>query len=190
MDPGSLGAGKIVLLLLMPLVLCVFSPESLGQARTERASAAVIVDVMNYHFTMGHKIPSVFLKVLSDGTVECGSLRATGPEANVVKKKLLTPEELREVTEAIDRSKLLHTEARYELTHPVIDSWMEWDITIPRAEGVQDITIAAFASTPLRDGPYPIAVVRLGCTISRLRDEVYGDEPAYRRNECKNVSMR
>jgi hypothetical protein len=189
MDRSTLRTAEFVVgLLLMPLVLDVLSHDLRGQERTEGAPLPVIVEVMNYHFTMGRKIPSVFLKVLSDGTVECHSLRSAGPEANVVKTKVLTPDEFHEVKEVIDQSKLLHAERRYELTHPVIDSWMEWHIRIPRAEGEQDIAIAAFASTPLRDDPYPIAVVRLGCTISKLRDEVYGDEPQYRRSECKKIS--
>lgn len=187
MHQSSLRRGEAMLLLLMPLVLGALSHDLRGQERTEGPALPVILQVMNYHFTMGRKIPSVFLKVLSDGTVECNSLRATGPEADVTKKKVLTPVEFQGVKEVIDRSTLLDAKKRYELTHPVIDSWMEWDIRIPRAEGSQEIAIAAFASTPLRDGPYPPAVVRLGCTISKLRDDVYGDEPDYRRNECKEI---
>ena len=188
MDRGSSRTGEGVLLL-VAVVLGVLSHDLRAQARTEGASLPVIVEVMNYHFTMGHKISSVFLKVLSDGTVECHSLRATGSEANVVKTKVLTPDEFREVKEVIDQSKLPDAKKRYELTHPVIDSWMEWGIRIPRTTGAQDIAIAAFASTPLGDGSYPIEVVKLGCLISKLRDEVYGNEPDYRRRECKQVPV-
>jgi|HubBroStandDraft_1064217.scaffolds.fasta_scaffold00024_79 hypothetical protein len=176
------------LLLMLPMLDTL--PRGLrAQVSTEDGSLPVILEVMNYHFTMGHKIPSVFLRVLSDGSVECRSLRTTGPEASVVKKKVLAPEEVKEVKAVIEQPELRDVKSRYELTHPIIDSWMEWDIRIPRTAGTQDIAIAAFASTPLGDGPYPIAVARLGCLTSKLRDEVYGDEPDYRRRECKNISM-
>jgi hypothetical protein len=102
---------------------------------------------------------------------------------------VLTPDEFQEVKEVISQSALPDAKGRYELTHPVMDSWTEWDIRMPRAEGTQEISIASFASTPLRNGPYPIAVVRLGCTISNLRQQVYGDEPDYRRSECKTFSI-
>jgi hypothetical protein len=189
MDRDPLRTRATILLSLMLLILGVLSYDLRSQERTEGSPLPVIVEVTNYQFTMGKKIASVFLKVLSDGTVECHSLRTTGPEANVVKKKALTPHELHEVKEVIDQSKLLDAKTKYELTHFVFDSWVEWDIRIPRIAGAQEIAIAAFASTPLRDGPYPMAVVRLGCTISKLRDEVYGDEPDYRRSECKQVAL-
>jgi hypothetical protein len=175
----------VVGLLLVALLLDVLSHELRGQERTEGAPLPVILEVVNYHFTIGRKIPSVFLKVLSDGTVECQSLKGAGTEGNVVRTKALTPDEFQKVKKVIDQSKLLDAKEKYELTHPVIDSWMEWHIKIPRTDGEQDIAIAAFASSPLREGSYPIAVVRLGCTISKLREEAYGDEPDYRRGECK-----
>jgi hypothetical protein len=189
-DWGFLRMKRALLgLLLMPLLLGLLSRGLSAQVSTKGASLPVILEVMNYHFTMGRQIPSVFLRVLSDGSVECHSLRATGPEANVVKKKVLTPGAVQEVKGVVEQSELLDAKRRYERTHPVFDSWMEWDIRIPRTTGTQDIAIAAFASTPLREGHYSIAVARLGCLISKLRDEVYGDEPDYRRRECKNISM-
>jgi hypothetical protein len=63
MDRGSSRTGEGVLLL-VAVVLGVLSHDLRAQARTEGASLPVIVEVMNYHFTMGHKISSVFLKVL------------------------------------------------------------------------------------------------------------------------------
>jgi hypothetical protein len=149
----------------------------------------MIVEVTNYHFTRDQKIPSVYLKVFSDRSVECHTLGVTGREADVVKKKELTQDEFKEFLAVVDQSELLGAKKRYELTHNVFDSWMEWDVRIPRPAGVQDIAIAAFTpGSGAVEGFYPNAVVKLGCSISKLRDEVYGDEPGFRRRECKEIS--
>jgi hypothetical protein len=49
----------------------------------------VILEVMNYHFTVGKKIPSVYLRVFSDGTAECHTEKYMGLETDVVKTRIL-----------------------------------------------------------------------------------------------------
>jgi hypothetical protein len=171
----------------MLLAVDVISHELCSQAVAERLPAPVIIEVTNSHFTMGRVISGDYLKVLGDGTVECHTLKFTGKEVDVVKKKQLTPNEVREFKVILDQAELLGARQRYGLTRGVFDSWMEWNIRIPRAVTVQNISIAGFARTPLKEGSYPNAVLKLGCSISRLRDEVYGDEPDWRRSECKNI---
>jgi hypothetical protein len=56
------------------VVVGALSNDLRGQEGTHGPPLPVVMQVMNYHFTMGRKIPSVFLKILSDGTVECYSL--------------------------------------------------------------------------------------------------------------------
>lgn len=163
-----------------------------GQTTVEPAndsSAPVILEVINRHFTVGKKIPSVFLRVSSDRTVECHPLSYTGEDTGVVKKKILRPKEFEGVKALVDQPELPKVKNRYELTHPVFDSWMEWDIKIQHPDGVQNITVANFSPESTRgpSQPYPDALVMLGCSISKMRGEVCADEPGYRRSNCEKV---
>jgi hypothetical protein len=64
--------------------------------------------------------------------------------------------------------------------HFVIDSWMEWDIKLPRAKGIQSIEVASFspASARKKNQPYPDSLVTLGCSILKIRHDVFGDKNA------------
>jgi hypothetical protein len=142
--------------------------ECHGQTRvpnTDSSSTQVVLSVINQHVTNGYNIPSQYLKVFSNGSVECHAVRFTEKDADVVKGKTLTAEQFAQIKVVLDQAALLNAKRRYELTHPVFDSWMEWDITIRHPGGTQEISVASFvAPTALgREGSYPDAVVRLGC---------------------------
>jgi hypothetical protein len=153
--------------------------------------ARMILEVINRHFTVGQKIPSVYLRVLSDRTATCHLLNSTGKDTGIVKEKTLTPEEFERLKAQLDRPDLRKVKRRYDLTHSVFDSWMEWDISVPHADRLQDITVADFSPSPTRGSsqPYPDALVMVGCSISMLRDEVCGDERDYRRSNCEKVLL-
>jgi hypothetical protein len=166
--------------------------ELCGQSTIEpsgASSAQILLDVMNTHFTVGRKIPSMYLRIFSDHTVECESLAHTREKSGIVTKRVLTPEEFEAVRNAVDQPELLKVQRRYDLTHPVFDSWMEWDIKVRRAGGGQEINLAGFDPGYAEESaqPYPDALVRLGCSISKLRDKVCGDEPAWRRADCETA---
>jgi hypothetical protein len=160
----------------------------LGGARSE-SSPRVILEVINRHFTMGRKIPSVYLRVLSDGTAECHTVRYTRDEAEIVKKEKLSQEELERLKALIGTPRLLNVKKRYELMHAVVDSWMEWNIKVPHKGGAQKIQVLNFSlgSAREKNQPYPDALVKLGCSIWKLRHEVYGDEPDYLNDDCKEA---
>jgi len=42
------------------------------------SSSKLILEVVNRHFTMGRKIRSMYLRVYSDGTAECHTVKYTG----------------------------------------------------------------------------------------------------------------
>jgi len=149
----------------------------------------VILEVINRHFTMGRKIPSVYLRVFSDGTAECRTVRYTGDEAEIVKKEKLSQEELERLESLIDNPGLLNVKKRYELMHAVVDSWMEWNIKVPHKGGAQKIQVLNFSPEAAREKnqPYPDALVKLGCSIWKLRLKVYGDEPDYLNDDCKEA---
>ena len=160
----------------------------LGSATSE-PSPRVILEVINRHFTMGRKIPSVYLRVFSDGTAECHTLRYTGDEAETVKKEKLTQEELGRLKTLIDPPELLNVKKRYELMRAVVDSWMEWNIKVPHKGGAQKIQVLNFSPESAREKnqPYPDALVKLGCSIWKLRHDVYGDEPYDLNDDCKKA---
>jgi len=164
------------------------------QSRKSEASPRMVLEVINKHFTVGLKIPSVYLRVFSDGTAECHTERYTGDEPNVVKKKALTPDELGKLEAVLDNQDLLNVNKRYELVDPVIDSWMEWNIAVPHKTATQKIQVLNFSpgSEGEKNKPYPDALVKLGCHIWKLRFEIYGDEthgnrPYYLSDGCKNA---
>jgi len=164
------------------------------QSRKSEASPRVVLEVLNKHFTVGLKIPSVYLRVFSDGRAECYTVRYTGEEPNVVKKKALTPDELGKLEAILDNQDLLNVNKRYGLVDPVIDSWMEWNIAVPHKIATQKIQVLNFSpgSAGEKNKPYPDALVKLGCHIWKLRFEIYGDEtygnrPYYLTDGCKNA---
>jgi hypothetical protein len=188
MEGSVLRAKPLFCALIMLFVLGVSSYRLHSQV-AEGSPAPVIVEVTNSYFTMGRIISGVYLKVLGDRTVECHTLRITGKELDIVKKRQLSQDEFRELLALVNESELLSARERYGPMRVVVDSWMEWDILIPRTAGAKEIAIADFSPTRLGvGGPYPDAVVKLGCSISRLRDEVYGDD-APRRRECEKILM-
>jgi hypothetical protein len=181
----AFGATVFALLLSGAVYLAAFGQQSSSSRR-------VILEVVNKHFTVGRQIPSVYLRVYSDGTLECHTEKFWD-EADVVKHKTLGPEELRALQAVLDNPELLRADEKYGLMAPVIDSWMEWDI---RAHDWRSVKIRVLnfspASARQKNEPYPPAVLRLGCSIWKLRNEVYGDaqnggKPFYRVDDCKEV---
>jgi hypothetical protein len=170
------------------LFLSVLIFLGLSSAKSD-SSPRIILEVINRHFTMGRKIPSVYLRVFSDGTAECHTVKYAGDEAEIVKKEKLTQEELRGLKTLIDTPGLLNVKKRYELMYMVVDSWMEWNIKVPHKSGAQKIQVLNFSPRSAREKnqPYPDALVKLGCSIWKLRHEVYGDEPYYLNDDCKKA---
>jgi hypothetical protein len=157
-------------------------------------SPRVILEVINKHFTMGRKISSLYLRVFSDGTAECHTGRYTGNEPETIKKKKLTDEELGKLEALINGPELMNVNKRYELMYTVVDSWMEWNIRVPRKDGAQKIQVLNFSPGAAREKnqPYPDALVKLGCSIWKFRYEVYGEEhsylkPGYLLDDCKKA---
>ncbi len=165
----------------------IFLPQ---HATESKPSTPIILEVINKHFTMGRQIPSVYLRVLSDGTVECHALRYNR-EPDVIKKKSLTPDEFSKLKDVLENRELLNVQKRYELVHQVLDSWMEWNIAVPHEGDTQKIQVLNFS--PAEEGeknPYPDVLEKLGCSIWKLRYETYGDEtdgdtPRYLVDGCK-----
>jgi hypothetical protein len=145
----------------------------------------IIIEVINRHFTVGKRIPSVYLRVFSDGTAECHTEKFWD-EADVTKTKVLGAMELEKLRAVINEPHLLDVKPRYELMHFVVDSWMEWDIKIQHPGSMQKIRVVSFSpdSARERSQPYPDALVKLGCSILKIRNDVYGDARTYSKTDC------
>lgn len=152
------------------LALC-FACEQMTAAKPEHPK--LLLRVVNRHFTVGKRIPSAYLKVFSDGSVECHAVRFGEHDKDDVKKMQLSTDELAKLTSALNDSGLRKLSHDYKLQRFVVDSWMEWDISIeqPRRQDVRLAFAGGSGQTALPD-----ALGKLGCLILELRRKAYGDD--------------
>jgi hypothetical protein len=135
---------------------------------------------------VGKKIPSQYLRLFSDGTVECSTVKFDEHDTSRTKKGRLKPEELAEANAIINDPSLRDVKGRYVIDRLMIDSWMDWDIRIRSPKNSQRITIS-FAGASQMWG-YPQSLSKLGCLILKLRGQTYGDSTAYYSPACKNIA--
>jgi len=157
-----------------------------SQAVTKsNAPRTLILEVINRHFTVGEKIPSTYLKVYSDGTAECHAPKYWD-EPDVAKTKSLPIEEFNQLKALLEQPDLLNVKHRYERMYTVMDSWMEWTIKIDHPSGEQSFEVSGFSpsSAKASNQPYPEALTKLGCSIQKIRSEVFGYEPHRAEADC------
>lgn len=150
----------------------------MGHAQSaESTQPTQILEVVNRHITVGKRIPSLYLRVSSDRTAECHTVRF-GNESDIVKRKKIPRQEYERLKAILEDQNLLQVKHRSELMHTVLDSWMEWNITIKRGSGDQEFEVSAFSPAAARAGgqPYPDVLTKLGCSVWNIRREVYGDD--------------
>jgi hypothetical protein len=171
------------------LVAATVYETGLADSPKSTPSSRIVLEVVNRHFTVGEKIPSLYLRVLSDGTAECHAIKYWD-ETDVKKMKTLPAEDFAKLMALIDEPGLLKVRSRYKLMDWVFDSWMEWEIKIQHPGNVQKIEVASFspASAQAWNTPYPDALVKLGCLIEKVRNDVYADSPRdFDSDECKKA---
>jgi len=152
------------------LALC-FACEQMTAEKPEHHK--LLLRVVNRHFTVGKRIPSAYLKVFSDGSVECHAVKFGEHDKDDVKKMQLSADEFAKLTSALNESGLRELSHDYKLQRFVVDSWMEWEISIeqPRRKNVT----LAFAGGSVQTA-LPDALGKLGCLILELRRKAYGDD--------------
>jgi hypothetical protein len=150
---------------------------------TSDSSAKVILEVINNHFTIGQKIPSLYVKVFSDGTAECHAIKFTGRENNDVKREHLPAKEFAEIKSLLDQPEMQGVKGRYEHPRAVADSWMEWELRAPDSQLRQEVTIS-FGPPTQELRAFPEALGSLGCQILKIREYVYGDRAEYYSPAC------
>ena len=147
------------------------------------STPTVILEVVNNHFTVGRKIPSIYLRLFSDGTAECHALDSTEHEQGTVRKGRLTPNDFEKTKAVLARSGLRDVNGRYDLPRTVIDSWMEWDLRSHDSLR-HDVTVS-FGPEARYDRPFPEALRDLACQILTIREYIYGDSTGYYRPACQ-----
>jgi hypothetical protein len=147
-------------------------------------SPKTLLQVTNEHITVGKRLPSTYLNLLSDGSIECGAIDRN---AGGIKKTQVSPVELSQMISALNSEQLIHLGGSYALQRFVFDSWMEWDITISRpSRPVQNITLAFGGG---RDyAKLPDALGELGCRILDLRYRCWGAEEPYYKPACTKAA--
>jgi hypothetical protein len=147
------------------------------------SNAKVILEVVNNYFTMGKIIPSLYLRLFSDGAAECHAEKFSGQEDSV-KNQYLPAKEFSEIRAVLNQPGLRDVRGRYERSRMVIDSWNEWELRASDSQLAQDVTISFGSATQLRS--YPKALAALGCQIIKIRAELCGDNTDYYRPACVN----
>lgn len=191
---------------LLQTVLLAFAAVSIEASIAKSNShATLILEVITTHFTVGREIPSVYLRVYSDGSAECHTFRFAGHETEQVKREKLASGEMQSLEAALDDPTLPNVGRKYVPMRPVIDSWMEWGINVPHGWQARKIdievddfalAIEAFDITPEPERQklqsYPRPLLKLGCAIWKIRNQVFGDEifqgkPLYLTDGCKSA---
>lgn len=169
---------RVVLLLV--LALCF----TCGMTRAQKSeSPKLLLRVVNRHFTVGKRIPSDFLEVFSDGSVECHAIKFGEHDEDHVKKGQLSPDELVKLASALNESGFHSLSRVYKLQRFVTDSWMEWDISTggPWLHS-HNITLAFAGGNG--DSKLPDSLRKVACQIVELRRKIYGDDVGYYSRAC------
>src|SRR2546423_5758860 len=75
------------------LALCLVCGHTAGQKSVPK----VVLQVVNRHFTVGKQIPSDYLKVFSDGSVECHAVKSDEHDKDDIRKAQLSKDEFMKV---------------------------------------------------------------------------------------------
>jgi hypothetical protein len=148
-------------------------------------ASSVILEVTNTYWSFAEsRNPYVYLRVFSDGAAECQSSHGDNPTI----KKTLTQDEFVQIKSVLRNPKLARVGPRYESRYAVLDSATEWTIKIQRPGEPQVIQVVEFFPWLGKQmkHPYPDALVKLGCSIEKLRADVSGESIPLDR-ECQRV---
>jgi hypothetical protein len=155
----------------------------------------VILEVVAEDFDIAWRQEYLYLKALSDGTVECQiAKRKSGDmrfeKADIVSvKRSLSKAELEQLRALLAQNDILQLENTYRLRIAVmLVAGTAWNIRIPRINQTQEIHVVAFApdAAIAQKRPYPTALLTLGCTIEKLRGVTIG-ENVDTEDECRKV---
>jgi len=182
----------------MPILLllgCVSAAQTSVSNEQSQNRHTTVLEVTAVDFDIAWQQEYVYIKVSSDGIVECQILRRRSGDTRfekadvVAAKRTLSTSELRHLDALLARNDTRHLKSTYKQgALGVVDAGTWWDIQIPRDDRAQQIHVVAFAPDLAKAAkrPYPKALLALGCTIERIRADTVGEK----RNtdtECNEV---
>ena len=176
-----------VLMIALGLVVPV---DNLGQSTGPSQNADVFLEVIATYSSMASQGTYVYLRLFSDRTAESQPLNHSDSEAkeSPTIKMTLTQNDFAQIRSVVGNPKLAKVGHRYETRYAIVDTSTEWTIKIQRPEQSQIIQVLEFAPdlAKVMRHPYPEALLRLGCNIENLRNQVTGESYSPD-DECKRV---
>jgi hypothetical protein len=161
-----------------------------GSEPSANPSTGVVLEVIATHTTVENENTYVYLRVFSDKTAECQSSKHSNVEKQELPtiKRKLTRDEFIRIKSVVSDPKLATLGPKYETRYAIVDSSTEWTIKIQRPGDPQTIRVLEFSPGLARTTkhPYPDALVKLGCSIQKLRADVSG-ESILLDYECQRV---
>jgi hypothetical protein len=188
---ASLGAGLLTAIAIGNLH-CEVRPQDHNSPQSTRPTppAELILEVIATKFDIGRSEKSLSLAVYSDRSVE---FQAIGPAwsdkpSSTRLKKTLTQADFARLESLLNQPSVLNLKPKYPSRLDVIDAGTSWDITLQHAQSLQKVEIVAFDPEEARRSHrhYPDALVKLGCTIKLLRNDITGAQ-AKLQGECKKA---
>jgi len=159
-------------------------------ANSRSSSADTVLEVIATHATVASADKYVYLRVFSDVTAEIQPSNYSDAETKErpTIKKTLTQDEFVQIKSVVDTPKLANVGPKFETRYAIVDTWTEWRIKIQRPGQPQVIEVLEFSPglAGTMKHPYPDALVKLGCSIKKLRADVSG-ESALLDGECQRV---
>jgi hypothetical protein len=161
-------------------------------AQSPSPNSDIVLEVIVTQTTMASEDRYVYLylRVFSDSTAECQSLKHSNSEKKelLTVKKALTQDEFIRIKSVVSEPKLAAVGPKYETRYAIVDTSTEWTIKIQRPGQPQIIQVLEFSPGLARTmkHPYPDPLVKLGCNIEKLRADVSGESNTLD-SECKRV---
>jgi hypothetical protein len=175
--------------------ILVFLAPAQASPESQNRDGTLILEVAAEDFDIAWRQEYLYLKVLSDGAVECqivkrksGDMRFEKAEIESVKRSL-SASELEQLKALLAQNSISRLENIYKQRIAVmLDAGTAWDIRIPRINRTQEIRVVSFApdAATAQKKPYPAALLTLGCTIEKLRRATIG-ENVNTDDECGKV---
>jgi hypothetical protein len=157
------------------------------------STASVILEVTATDFQIGPEQGYLYLRVSSDHSAEAQILKRKtlfDKAVLVDSKRRLTQDEFTEIQHLTDEPEILKLDALYgQRIGDVLDVFTSWRIKIRHPERLQELVVIAFAPEEARrrQRPYPGPLVKLGCTIEKVRNETIGESADFD-DECRRAS--
>jgi hypothetical protein len=143
-------------------------------------------------FQIGPQQDYLYLRVFADHSAEAQTIKrktVTDKAVLTTRNRKLTEDEFTEIQHLTEEPEMLKLDALYkQRIGLVLDVFTSLRIKIRRADHQQELEVIAFAPEEARrrQHPYPEPLVKLGCTIDKVRSEIIAERGDFD-DECLRV---